>query len=45
MAEGFARDLKGDAVEAYSAGIEPHGLDPRAVTVMAEAGVDISTHR
>ncbi len=31
MAEGWARRLKGDVVEAYSAGIEPRGLDPRAV--------------
>lgn len=45
MAEGWARHLKGDSVEAYSAGIETHGLNPRAVTVMAEAGVDISHHR
>jgi len=42
MAEGWARALAGDAIEAWSAGIEPHGLDPRAVQVMAEAGVDIS---
>jgi arsenate reductase len=42
MAEGWARHLKSDAVEAYSAGIEPRGLDARAVKVMAEAGVDIS---
>ena len=45
MAEGWARHLKGDAIEPYSAGIETHGLDPRAVKVMAEAGVDISKHR
>ena len=45
MAEGWARHLKGDTIEAYSAGIETHGLNPRAVKVMAEAGVDISGHR
>jgi len=45
MAEGWARALKGDAIEAYSAGIETHGLNPNAVKVMAEAGVDISGHR
>lgn len=45
MAEGWARVLKGDIVEAFSAGIETHGLDPLAVKVMAEAGVDISGHR
>jgi arsenate reductase (thioredoxin) len=45
MAEGWARHLKGDGIEAYSAGIEPHGLNPDAVRVMAEAGVDISGQR
>ncbi|MFH0880362.1 MAG: arsenate reductase ArsC [Lentisphaerota bacterium] len=45
MAEGWARALKGDVIEAYSAGIETHGLNPLAVKVMAEAGVDISHHR
>ena len=44
MAEGWTRALQGDLVEAYSAGIETHGLDPIAVEVMTEAGVDISTH-
>jgi len=42
MAEGWARALKGYVVEPFSAGIEKHGLNPRAVRVMAEAGVDIS---
>jgi arsenite-transporting ATPase len=45
MAEGWARHLKGDVLEAYSAGIETHGLNPSAVQVMAEAGVDISGQR
>lgn len=45
MAEGWVRALKGDMIEAYSAGIEAHGLNPKAVHVMAEAGVDISGHR
>ena len=45
MAEGWARALKGDQIEAFSAGIETHGLNPRAVQVMADAGVDISAHR
>ncbi len=45
MAEGWARHLKGDLIEPYSAGIEIHGLNPNAVKVMAEAGVDISSHR
>ena len=42
MAEGWARHLKGDLIDVCSAGIEPHELDPYAVTVMDEAGVDIS---
>ncbi len=42
MAEGWARHLKADDVEPSSAGVDPHGLDPRAVQVMREAGVDIS---
>ena len=42
MAEGWARALKRDVIEAYSAGIETHGMNPNAVKVMAEAGVDIS---
>ncbi len=45
MAEGWAKQLKDDVIEPYSAGIETHGLNPRAVKVMAEAGVDISKHR
>ena len=45
MAEGWARHLKNDILEPYSAGIETHGLNPSAVKVMAEAGVDISGHR
>ena len=45
MAEGWTRALKAAQIEAFSAGIETHGLNPRAVKVMAEAGVDISTHR
>ena len=44
MAEGWARHLKSDVLEPYSAGIEKHGLNPHAVKVMAEAGVDISKH-
>ncbi|HUP43866.1 MAG TPA: arsenate reductase ArsC [Thermoanaerobaculia bacterium] len=42
MAEGWARQLRGDELEPCSAGVAPKGLDPRAVAVMAEAGVDIS---
>jgi arsenate reductase (thioredoxin) len=42
MAEGWARHLKGDLLEPHSAGIEKHGMNPHALSVMAEAGVDIS---
>lgn len=45
MAEGWARHLLADALDACSAGTAPHGVDPRAVAVMREAGVDISGHR
>lgn len=44
MAEGWAKTLKRDRIEAFSAGIEKHGLNPNAVRVMAEVGVDISRH-
>lgn len=45
MAEGWALAIKGDVIEPHSAGIETHGLNPLAVRVMAEAGVDISAQR
>lgn len=44
MAEGWCRHLHSDRIEAYSAGISTHGLNPYAVEVMNEAGVDISNH-
>ncbi len=44
MAEGWARRLKGDFIDAYSAGTDPHGMNARAMKAMAEAGVDISSH-
>ncbi len=44
MAEGWAGNLKKDQIEAYSAGIETHGLNPNAVKVMKEEGVDSSLH-
>ncbi len=44
MAEGWTRHLKGELIDAYSAGIEVHGLNEKAVAVMKEAGVDISSH-
>lgn len=45
MAEGWTRKLKGEVIDAYSAGVEARGRDPRAIKVMAEAGVDISGQR
>lgn len=45
MAEAWTRHLRGDEFYAYSAGIEPRGIDPRAVKAMAEVGIDISSQR
>ena len=42
MAEAFTRHLKGDEIEARSAGVAPKGIDPRAIKAMGEAGIDIS---
>ncbi|MFC5530268.1 arsenate reductase (thioredoxin) [Cohnella yongneupensis] len=44
MADGFLSALGGDRYEVKSAGLEAHGLNPRAVKVMHEAGVDISNN-
>ncbi len=44
MAEGWARALKSDVIEAYSAGVSPCFVHPLAIRVMEEAGIDISTH-
>ena len=41
MAEGFARAMATPGIEIYSAGVEAHGVNPRAVAVMDEVGVDI----
>lgn len=43
MAEAWARHLKGDLYDVYSAGIETHGLNPNMVKVMAEAGIDVTS--
>ncbi len=43
MAEGWTRHIHGDKLIVYSAGIEAHGLNPNAVKVMGEAGVDITS--
>ncbi len=45
MAEGWAKALKSDVLDVYSAGIETHGLNPNAVKVMAEAGINISNQK
>jgi len=45
MAEGLARALCGERFDVESAGLEKHGLNPLAVRVMAEIGIDISGHR
>lgn len=42
MAEGFARAMKPDTLEPYSAGVDPKGMNPLAIRAMQEAGVDIS---
>ena len=44
MAEGWTRHIKSNTIEPYSAGIVAHGLNPRAVLVMKEVGVNISHH-
>ncbi|MEJ5365260.1 MAG: arsenate reductase ArsC [Desulfosoma sp.] len=45
MAEAWTRALKGDRYEAFSAGVDPKGLDPRAVKAMAEVGIDLGGQR
>ncbi|MFZ5924010.1 MAG: arsenate reductase (thioredoxin) [Bacillota bacterium] len=42
MAEGFLRALGGEKWEAYSAGLDPQGVNPRALEAMREVGIDIS---
>jgi arsenate reductase len=44
MAEGYLRKFANSSINVYSAGIETHGLNPKAVAVMKEDGVDISMH-
>lgn len=45
MAEGFLRALKGNQYEVFSAGTEPCGINPHAISVMAEVGIDLTSHR
>jgi len=44
IAEGYLKHLAGDKAEVYSAGIETHGVNPRAIEIMKEDGIDISGH-
>jgi len=44
IAEGYLRHFAGDKATVYSAGIETHGVNPKAIQVMAEDGIDISHH-
>jgi arsenate reductase len=44
IAEGYLRQFAGDQAVIYSAGIETHGVNPMAVAIMKEDGIDISTH-
>ncbi len=44
MAHGYLKELGKDAIQVYSAGVETHGLNPGAVSIMAEDGIDISSH-
>ncbi len=45
IAEGLFRHSGGDQIDVYSAGLEPKGVNPRAIQVMREIGIDISKHR
>jgi len=44
IAEGYLRHFLGDKAEVYSAGVETHGVNPRAIEIMKEDGIDISSH-
>jgi arsenate reductase (thioredoxin) len=44
IAEGYLRHFAGDKARVYSAGVETHGVNPRAVAIMKEDGIDISGH-
>lgn len=44
IAEGYLRHFAGSAAEVYSAGVETHGVNPRAIATMQEDGIDISAH-
>jgi arsenate reductase len=42
IADGYLKHFAGDRAEVYSAGVETHGVNPRAIAIMAEDGIDIS---
>jgi arsenate reductase len=44
IAEGYLRFYAGNQVEVFSAGVETHGVNPRAIAIMKEDGIDISSH-
>lgn len=44
MAEGYLRYFAGEKAEVYSAGVETHGVNPKAIQIMKEDGIDISKH-
>lgn len=44
IAEGYLRHFAGDKAIVYSAGVETHGVNPKAIAIMAEDGLDISNH-
>jgi arsenate reductase (thioredoxin) len=44
MAEGYLRHFAGNKAEIYSAGVETHGVNPKAISIMKEDGIDISGH-
>ena len=44
IAQGYLQHFSGDSAEVYSAGVETHGVNPKAIQVMAEDGIDISQH-
>src|SRR5690554_3228796 len=44
IAEGYLRYFAGDKADIYSAGVETHGVNPKAITTMKEDGIDISNH-
>jgi len=44
IAEGFLRHYAGEKANVYSAGVETHGVNPRAISIMNEVGIDLSNH-